>query len=621
MANTRMLKPFLLTSALTFAACATAENHEATTDLDRAIEVLQQRTGAQVQVEVNQVGTTRVVNTTPGFPVRAAGSTPAASATQFLADHHAAFKLAAGEAASFVVTSVDVEPKLGVSHVTLQRMQDGIPVFQGSIQVLLDAHNNVVRATADELFRIGTLTNKLTLTPAEAARVAADKYGLALALDGGKLEGRATVFDAPNLLDPAKVEPQIFQVALGDDRVAYQVLLSWIDDSKEQQYQLALVDAQSGELLYDTTLVNTLTGRVFDAAVVPRVSDTTDRRVVVSFDGNPAASSSGWVDATRRTQGNNVVACTDINRDNVCGATETQPTANAAGSFDFPYSPTADAAGFRSAAVANAFFYANDFHDRTYLLGFNEASRNFQLSNFGRGGAQNDPVNVDAQDGSGTNNANFATPPDGSRPRMQMFLFTIRNGTALRQDGDFDGSVVYHEYAHGLSNRLVGGGSTTCLRGLQSGGMGEGWGDFLGSSFRNDPVVGAYVTGNTAVGIRRASMAASPFTYNDVRNGTLNAVHAVGELWAATLWDIRNVVGAATIEQLVVQGMKNTPCNPTILQARDALVSADATINGGANRCTIFRAFAARQMGTGASSPNHNSTTTIVLSTAVPAGC
>jgi extracellular elastinolytic metalloproteinase len=620
MANTRMIKPLLITSALTFAACATSDGEEAATDLARAVDVLQQRTGAPVTVEVNETATTRVVDTTPGFPVQVLAPGPAAAAARFLAEHHDAFQLGANDAASFVVTSIDVEPKLGVSHVTLQRMHNGMPVFQGSIQVLLDADNNVVRATADELFRIGVPTNKLALSPAEAVRIAAEKYGLALALTGGAGEGRATVFDAPELLDPAKVEPQIFQVALGDDRIAYQVLLSWADDSKEQQYQLALVDAETGDLLHDSSLVNTFTGRVFTATVVPRVSDTTDRRVVVSFDGNPAASPNGWVNTTRRTQGNNVVACTDLNRDNVCGTNDIQPTANASASFDFPYSPTQDAAGFRSAAVANAFFYANDFHDRTYVLGFTEASRNFQLSNLGRGGAQNDPVNVDAQDGSGTNNANFATPPDGSRPRMQMFLFN-RRSTTVRQDGDFDGSVVYHEYAHGLSNRLVGGGSTSCLRGLQSGGMGEGWGDFIGSSFRNDPVVGAYVTGNTTVGIRRASMASSPFTYSDVRSGNLSGVHAVGELWAATLWDIRNVIGAARIEQIVVQGMKNTPCNPTMLQARDALVTADNSINGGANRCTIFRAFAARQMGTGARSTDHNSTTAIVTSTAVPAGC
>jgi extracellular elastinolytic metalloproteinase len=620
MMNPTMFRSLFLAPTLTFAACAVSDGNDANDARDHAIDALQHKTGARVAFEANELGTTRVLDMTPRFPAPSRFADPAAAAARFLTEHHDAFQLSASDASSFVATSVDLEPDVNVGHVTLQRMYNGVPVFQGSIQLLIDGGNNVVRATADELFRIGPPTNRLSLSPLEAANAAARSYGLALSLGAGTTEGRATVFESASLLDPLKVEPYIFQVALGDDRYAYQVLVSWADENKEQQYQLALVDAHTGDLLFDTSLVNTFTGRVFTATVFPRTTDTTDRRVVVSFNGNATASPSGWVNTTRRTQGNNVVACTDLNANNACGTNEVQPTANSSDAFDFPYSPTQDATNFRAAAVTNAFFYANDFHDRTYALGFNEASRNFQLSNFGRGGAQNDPVNVDVADGSGTNNANFATPPDGSRPRMQMFLFNRRSST-VRQDSSFDGSVVYHEYAHGLSNRLVGGGSTACLRGLQSGGMGEGWGDFIGSSFRNDPIVGAYVTGNNTTGIRRASMANSPFTYNDVRNGNLNAVHAVGELWAATLWDIRRTVGAAVIERIVVQGMKNTPCNPTILQARDGLISADASLNGGANRCTIFRAFAARQMGSGAASPNHNSTTAIVLSTAVPAGC
>jgi hypothetical protein len=151
--------------------------------------------------------------------------------------------------------------------------------------------------------------------------------------------------------------------------------------------------------------------------------------------------------------------------------------------------------------------------------------------------------------------------------------------------------------------------------------MGEGWGDFMGSSFLSNPVVGAYVTGNATNGIRTAPMNHSPWTYNDVKIGTLNEVHKVGELWAAVLWDVRTAVGKATMEQLVVSGMKLTPCNPTMLNARDAIISADANINAGANKCAIWRAFAGRQMGTGASSPNASSTSAIVTSTAVPAGC
>ena len=98
-----------------------------------------------------------------------------------------------------------------------------------------------------------------------------------------------------------------------------------------------------------------------------------------------------------------------------------------------------------------SFFWSNRYHDRLYELGFTEAARNFQLDNFGRGGLGNDLVRAEAQDSSGTNNANFGTPPDGSLPRMQMFIFT---GPNPDRDRDLDQEIVIHELTHGTSNRL-----------------------------------------------------------------------------------------------------------------------------------------------------------------------
>ena len=64
-------------------------------------------------------------------------------------------------------------------------------------------------------------------------------------------------------------------------------------------------------------------------------------------------------------------------------------------------------------------------HDLWYQYGFTEANRNFQAANYSRGGLQNDAVNAEAQDASQSttpsfNNANFSTPGDGGKPRMQM---------------------------------------------------------------------------------------------------------------------------------------------------------------------------------------------------------
>src|SRR6185295_14636306 len=99
------------------------------------------------------------------------------------------------------------------------------------------------------------------------------------------------------------------------------------------------------------------------------------------------------------------------------------------------------------------------------------------------------------QDGSGTNNANFATPVDGTAGRCQMYLWT----STPQRDGDLDALVLFHELTHGLSNRLTGGpNNSSALNNTQSGGMGEGWSDFIGlclSTTPSDDANGTYPVG------------------------------------------------------------------------------------------------------------------------------
>jgi len=618
----------VLLSVMALASCAISTDDESTKsdqevpDRGQALQILQQKAGAPVSMEIGETGATRVVAMSQGFHVATTTADPAVAAASFLAANHEAFDLTAAEAASFKVTRTDLDPATGLRHVTLQRVVNDVPVFHGAVTVHMDTAGRVFRALGDDFYKVAAPVNQKILTPTEAAVAAGKVLGLGnLQLSVASVDGQRTVFDSPQTLDQIHVTQQVFPISATESRLAYQATVSWTDASKQMQMRLVLVDATDGSLLTNVNLVNDFSGTVFTAS--PGISTTTTdtRTAGVSFDGDPTASPSGWVGTARKTIGNNAVAATDLNANDTVGTNETQPTADANGAFIAPFNLGTDAAGFKAASVINAFYLVNQYHDLTYKLGFTETAGNFQTSNFGKGGAQADEVQVDAQDGSGTNNANFGTPPDGQKPRMQMFLFNVAHGTALRQDGDFDPSVIWHENTHGVSNRLVGGGTTACLNNLQSGGMGEGWGDFMGGSFLSNPVVGAYVTGDAVKGIRAAPMDNSPFTYNDIKNGTLSEVHDAGELWAATLWGVRTAVGKAVAEQLVISGMKLTPCNPSMIAARDAIIQADVNINAGANRCKLFTAFAAKGMGSGAASPNDRSTTAITVSTAVPSDC
>jgi hypothetical protein len=397
---------------------------------------------------------------------------------------------------------------------------------------------------------------------------------------------------------------------------------SYVEAGSSEWYEIC-VDANNGALLFRSNLYA-------DAAqgTVARRDPIATPRTLESFVGDTVINTSaGWMGTSTVTTGNNVEAYVDTDANNVADPNNTTGLSNghafsSTQNFTFPFTLGVDPRTEKPAVVTNLFYFCNVMHDFVYALGFTETARNFQTNNFGRGGTGNDSVRGEAQDGSGTNNANFATPPEGSRPRMQQFLFTQgTSNLADDRDSSQDGDVVFHEYGHGVSNRLVGGGTTTCLGGTQAGAMGEGWSDYWAITFYNDGRVGEYVTNNTTNGIRRAAytVPANPVhnSYADLGVGGFE-VHRDGEVWAATLWDLRTQLGAAVSDRLVLEGMKFTPCSPSFLNARDGILQADQSINGGANRCAIWTVFARHGMGVSATG---NNGTTHNAATDVPVDC
>ncbi len=264
------------------------------------------------------------------------------------------------------------------------------------------------------------------------------------------------------------------------------------------------------------------------------------------------------------------------------------------------------------AGMTNLFYWTNVMHDYFYALGFTEESGNFQEDNFDRNGRGEDQLLADIHDGRFTNNAAMAVPPDGQSPRMALGLFLDP-----RRDPTFDADVIIHEYAHGITERLVGGPLIDgCLNGIQSGGLGEGWSDFYAMSVTEQSVVGEYVTSDVARGIRRFDYERSPLRYGDLGNlpsrfgqplrGGIGEIyspelHDDGEIWATVLWEWRERLGKERAELLVTEALKLTPCHPSMLDARDAIVLADEGSNNAVNATAIWEVFSARGFGASAS--------------------
>jgi hypothetical protein len=281
-------------------------------------------------------------------------------------------------------------------------------------------------------------------------------------------------------------------------------------------------------------------------------------------------------------------------------------------------------------------------HDMSYLYGFTETARNFQANNQGRGGTGNDYVLAEAQDGSGTNNANFSTPADGGKGRMQMYLWTAPTPD---RDGDVDNGIIAHEYTHGISNRFTGNGST-CLTNAEQ--MGEGWSDYFGlmithdwstavagDGFSKPRGIGTYALNQpiTGLGIRQykycTDMSVNPMTYGNL--ASVVAPHGVGTIWCTAIWDMTweiiqlaginpNIFnpaaggGNAIALKLVSEGMRLQPCSPGFIDGRNAILKADTLFYGAQYSCAIIKAFARRGMGIGASQGSSNSRTDQTLS-------
>ena len=616
----------------------------------------------------------------------------------FLNDNPGVFGHDASALTNSVIKRDYVWNNNGLRTTVWEQQLDGIPIFEATLQSHVTKNGELVnlasRFVADPAKAAGSGKPQITAAQAEASaaqslgatnRIAADATSKLIWLpldamasdilpdvEGGILPpGKARENSATNKLSSPLNQREVVSAGLGSPALrqagmpaATTLRLCWdmtlTVKSRGETFRL-LVDAETGEVLVRRCLTTYLAAsyRVFTSdspspfspgwSTLNANQPPVVARTLVTIDAlSTNASPDGWLPASStETLGNNVDAHTDRNADNLPDLPRPQCTVDRV--FDFPLDLSLHPTNYSSAAVVQLFYWCNWMHDRLYELGFDEAAGNFQMDNFGRGGVGGDALQADAQD-AGFNNANMTTPPDGSTPRMQMYLW---NYATPNRDGDLDAEIVLHEYTHGLSWRLLNGGAG--ISAMQTSGMGEGWSDFYAlavlSSPSDDPkgcyAFGGYAgyipTGNNYYyGIRRypysTDMTKNPLTLAHITEVLLDGsiphnpsfttpaqlnpseVHNQGEVWCSALWEVRAnliakhgfAVGNQLALQLVTDGMKLSPPQPNFLQARDAIIQADLVDNGGTNHNELWAAFAKRGMGFSATCPDSSMTAGVV---------
>jgi len=603
----------------------------------------------------------------------------------FLNEHTDLFGMSPQKVAGLRKTAEYTNPNGNLSWVRMEQRWNGMKVFQGEMVAAFTSDGALARTVGG--LTPGPEAQELATTPnvSAAAAVAAAAASVdmtvaesQLAVKDRSADGRTMIFHpAGPFTNAINVELQFFSLDAELATLAWSMVL-WQDSAA---YHM-LVDAETGVLLWRKCLTDsqtqTATYVVYNDDSPAPLSPTTalpgsgiqgaaiQRTLFTIISELPAFDNLGWItDGVNTTTGNNVDAGLDV-----VAPDGIDPDGRAVGNpfrvFDFPYNPSPGIpppgeaptlANYRNGIVTNLFFWSNRYHDRLYELGFTEAARNFQQDNFGRGGLGNDFVLAQAQDFSGTNNANFATPPDGISGRMQMFIFT---GPNPDRDGDLDQEIILHELTHGTSNRLHA--NAAGLNSNLSRGMGEGWSDFYPRALlatADEDVNGLYPTGGYATlqlgplgtdnyyyGIRRFPYAVktavgpngkphNPMTFADSDPAQLNTtdgafpesplnfsgngateVHNLGEIWCLPLLEMRArlitrlgfAVGNQRALQLVTDGMKLDPISPNMLQGRNSILLADCAGFGGQDELDIWAGFAARGMGFSA---KYNSATSV----------
>lgn len=190
----------------------------------------------------------------------------------------------------------------------------------------------------------------------------------------------------------------------------------------------------------------------------------------------------------------------------------------------------------------------------------------------------------------------------------------FRDPPPIKIDGDLDSDIVWHEYGHGLTWRMIGR-----MSGPMSGAIGEGMSDVLAIIVNDDDAVAEYSASN-ATGLRSARYGSFTRTYGSVQG---SEVHFDGEVYGAIGWRLwKNFQNAGyskdAVLSLLVHGMNYTPSQPSYENMRDGILAAAQNRN---EQCMVWEAFAHFGVGSGANGQVQGSRVVVQESFTVPAIC
>ncbi|MET0592216.1 MAG: M36 family metallopeptidase, partial [Polyangiaceae bacterium] len=374
----------------------------------------------------------------------------------------------------------------GAGVAQFEQRIDGVEVFRGRASVLVDASNQLV-SISNSMAGVGARHKvKGNAFPLAAETALAAAYsshsGVGITADEVRDQGESgparsyAVNTPPGAMHvvSATAKKVFFPVNDVLEGAYYVEILGNAHGSRENDARAYVIAATDGRILHDQSLTmhDSFNYRVWadptglKTPLDGPIADTTPHPtgqvdgfkpafvdpVMVSMEGfnkNKDGTVDPWLKPTDTyTFGNNVNAYSDRNgggdggiisttngwQDNTSDLrAETTSPMTFDRTYDLNAAPNSSPDQIK-AAVTQLFYTNNWLHDFWYNSGFDELANNAQLSNYGRGGAERDPLLCEAQDAADSgqsNNANMSPLGDGTSPRMQMYVWTGVGNRAL----------------------------------------------------------------------------------------------------------------------------------------------------------------------------------------------
>ena len=548
----------------------------------RARAALARELGPRAVVDVDPLtGATRMLARLDGTLTGPRRGDAVTLAKRYVRDHLSALGLTAGDVGS--LGDLRRVPVAGGEQVRWRQYHDGIPALDGDLRVTVTDDGEILNVVG---------APQHALNPAAAAP----------RLDALEALRAAGATDVPPIVAGPSGPRRTTRFAGGDEAalVLFGSRLAWrvIHKASPDAVWDVVVDAGGGRVLRRANQVKDIT--VFER--YPGDAHTTDYDFVSRLWLPPAAT---------QLSGPNVHAWADVDDSDTATADEevvpgSYPLAPFGGCTPLPCTWDSGDPGSwednRNQGTVQTFYYVNRFHDWMRSEFDFDPGEVVHVQTFD--GAALDPKPL--------NNANTFTPPVGQSPAIQMYLFDTRD-----VHGGDDAAIVYHEYTHAATNRMVtDGDGWGALTSPQAAAMGEGWSDYFAFDFLvrwgyqpNTATVGeldldAYTQSESRFEALDCPVEASGgncggggYIYADFgRIAGEPEVHADGEIWAQTLWELRGRLGPAVARDLIFAALPLAPPEPSFLEMRNAILLADQAA-GGTHAATIWDVFAHRGMG------------------------